>query len=175
MVNPTLRLEDVRPITLDDLTPVELVARCPTIQGRELLVKFTTLSWDEWDKLGMAVADPKIPLTKLAENGTDLLPNPQDTVYQEQLQRAGEDRQARRVFASLERSGNVFPGDTALEKWHNLKAKGDRLLVNSLVNIIIASQVQGRADIEKLADSFPPLPLSQNGSQDMPSQPSDSG
>jgi len=151
-------------LSLDDLRPTELTARCQTIQGRTVLIKFTTLTWEEWDALGREVKDPDVKryTTRLAENGIDLLPNPDDPKFKEAQQKAWDDRQARRLFASLEKSGFTIPGETALEKMRTLKKQGDSLLVNQLVSIVLTSQVQGRAEIEALADSFRDEPVPAN-------------
>lgn len=155
-------MSDVKPITLDDLMPVEVTLSIKQVKyNRELKVPIVTLSWEEWDAIGREVPDPAIPSTKLAEDGVTLLPNPQDKRYLEQMARAYEDRYARRIFRCLEKGGNVFPGETALEKYKNLK-NADFAMCNALCRGIIEANMVGRSELEQLAESFLAESVSQN-------------
>jgi hypothetical protein len=166
-------MSEVKPITLDDLQPTIVVAKLKTRYGRVLEVPFMTLSWQEWDDLGRSVPDPKVPYTKLSDSG-ERVPNYDDLRYKEQLEQAATERIARRLFASLERAGNEFPGETALEKYENLK-KSDRALVEGLTYAIIRSGLGEEAEIEAIADSFPEQSTSESDPAHLPETRLDNG
>ena len=147
-------MSDISPITLDDLAPVEVSVEIVTSYGRKLVIPFHTLTWEEWEAHAKAVTFPTVPSTALAEDGKTKLPNPDDPLYKEQLIRAYENVMARRLFDSLERAGNRFPGETALDKLDTLRAKGDRVLVDKLIDKIVGASWRGEAELLNRADTF---------------------
>lgn len=151
-------MDEVRPITLEDLAPVTVVAEITTPYGRVVRVPFQTLSWEEWNEVGRAVPDPKVPLTRLADDGQTLLPNPRDEKYLEDVARASADRVARRVVLALEKAGTALPGATAQDKLDALK-NADRAIVDRLIRVIVDAAVEGKVRLEERAESFRPVPL----------------
>lgn len=152
-------MTDVKPITLDDLMPAQITItiRHPRYD-RVLEIPIVTLSWEEWDSIGREIVDPEIPYTALAEDGKTKLPNPADKRYVAQIQDNALERSLRRIFACLERAGNAFPGDTAREKYENLK-KADYGMVEALIRAVMEANQAGRSELQTLAASFRAQPL----------------
>lgn len=160
-------MDAVAPITLADLAPTTVVAEITTPYGRVVRVPFQTLSWEEWNAVGREVPDPKVPHTKLADDGHTLLPNPQDAKYLEDVQKAAEDRIARRVVMALEKAGTELPGATAQDKLNALKA-ADRAIVDRLIRVIIDAAVEGKVRLENRAESFRPVTVPSVGDAGVP-------
>lgn len=153
-------MSDVKPISLADLMPADVVLEIKQPRlNRVLQVPIKTLSWEEWDSIGREVKEPEIPYTALAEDEKTKLPNPQDKRYLEQLETARRDRLARRIFACLERGGNDFPGATALEKYENLK-QADWGMAEALIRGVLEANQIGRSELQTLAASFRNQPVS---------------
>lgn len=141
-------------VTLDDLRSPVVNAVIHLPYGRTLEFPIYIPTWHEWNEIGAAVRNPAVPTNRVGANG-ERLPNPYDPVYQQDIARAEEERQYRRLALALVKAGNAIPGASLEEQASNLRDAVGMDIANALLGLLAEMVSKGRARLEARAESFP--------------------
>lgn len=136
-------------ISFDDLRPIDIVVEL-THGDRDIEIPLRSLTYSQWNAIGLSVPAPTPPVQGVDKNGRPLF-DYNNPAYLIQLEQAGEERVYRRLLASLRID---IPGATEDEKVHALREGLDTNIVRQLNEVIGQFALKGEARIKHRAETF---------------------